>query len=144
MKKMLLFAGLSFLATLCLVFAQKKTAPAASDIDLTRFNTTMMYSQLFNMLVEPERYEGKTVRMHGTFSVLEYEENGALYRTFACIVTDASACCAQGMEFSLKDGATYPHDYPPNGTGITIRGMYHRHEKDGYDCIELVDTVIEH
>ncbi|MBQ9206966.1 MAG: hypothetical protein IJ158_09670 [Treponema sp.] len=143
MKKMLLFASLSFLITLALIFAQKKTARSPTNIDLTRMNQQMMYSTLVNMLSEPDSYNGKTVRLHGQFLSYEYEENGKTLRSFMCMISDPQACCAQGMEFTLNEDRAYPDDYPTEYAEITIRGIFKHHSKNGYDTSELVETEIE-
>ena len=71
----------------------------AVDVDLTQLSSTMVYSEVYNMLYEPEPYIGKTVRMQGLLSTAVNPETGTLY--FGCLVPDATACCAQGMEFVL-------------------------------------------
>ncbi len=37
------------------------------DYDFSRMDKTMMYTQIYNMLKEPDKYKGKVVRMQGTF-----------------------------------------------------------------------------
>ncbi len=95
------------------------------------------------MMMEPDRYEGKKIRMHGTFDVFEYEDGGKKHRSFACIIQDATACCAQGMEFVLKNpDATYPADYPQINSEITVVGRYHVETVDGLSYIKLVDAEV--
>lgn len=145
MKKSLLFAAIALCITLGLCFAQKKTNAKKSgyDVDLTRMSSTMIYAKVFDMLMQPEQYEGKTVRMHGNFDVFEYEEAESKHRTFACIIQDATACCAQGMEFELKGNPTYPVDYPERFAEITVTGTFHQYEDDGWSRVLLVDSTIE-
>lgn len=145
MKKSLLFALIALCITLGLCFAQKKSAGAkpAYDVDLTRMSSTMVYAKVFDMLTQPENYEGKTVRMHGNFDVFEYEENDTHKQVFACVIQDATACCAQGMEFALKGNAVYPQDYPARFAEITVTGKFHQYEEDGLNYMLLVDSVIE-
>ena len=149
MKKSLIAALIAFCFTLCMCYAQKKTASheeakkALIDYDLTRYSPTMVYSTVFDMMMNPERYEGKTVRMHGTFDVFEYEEGGKKHQSYACVIQDATACCAQGMEFTLKDGKSYPADYPQIGAECTVTGRYHVDEVDGLSYIRLVESELE-
>ncbi len=88
------------------------------------------------MMSEPENYIGKTVKMHGSFATQEY--NGQ--RLYACIVQDATACCAQGLEFEPESTLSYPDDYPEPGTEITVIGTFdsYREEADGNTYIYLV------
>ena len=35
------------------------------DVDLTKLSSSMVYSEVYNMMNEPEPYEGKMVKMQG-------------------------------------------------------------------------------
>ena len=90
------------------------------DVDLTQLSSTMVYSEVYNMFVNPDNYMGKSIKMTGLFSVYEDELTGNRY--FSCIIEDATACCAQGIEFVLQD-AKYPEDYPAIDSEITVSGI---------------------
>ena len=100
--------------------------PDAVDVDLTKLSSTMVYSEVYAMASEPEQYKGKTVKMRGSFATQEY--NGA--RLYACIVQDATACCAQGLEFEPGDAYVYPDDYPEPGKEITVLGTFDSYRED--------------
>ncbi len=130
------------------VLVAKRKAPAADtkervDVDLTRLSSTMVYGEVFNMLIDPESYEGKSVRMKGLFYVYEYDGSRTGERTYACVIQDATACCAQGLAFTLSGKHSYPQDYPELYSTITVRGRFHQYEKDGLTYTELVDGVLE-
>ncbi len=115
----------------------KETVPPSSsgssdgvDIDLTELSSTAVFSEVLGMVYEPERYKGKTVKMTGAFSVY-YDEASAKYY-FACIIQDATACCAQGIEFSLKGDHKYPEDYPEEGAEVTVIGTFDSYEEENY------------
>ena len=91
------------------------------DVDLTVLSSTMVYSEVYNMMVSPEEYVGKTVKMDGLFAYYHDEATGNFY--FACIIQDATACCAQGIEFVLTEDYTYPDDYPEVDAEICVFGM---------------------
>ncbi|MDO4287980.1 MAG: hypothetical protein Q4C55_02220 [Eubacterium sp.] len=112
---------------------------AAPDVDLTTLNSTMVYSEVFNMTVRPEDYVGKTVKMRGQFAVYEDTAKGKQY--FACVIMDATACCAQGIEFVLSGDHSYPEDYPPSGEEITVQGVFQSYVEDDYTYIQLVDAA---
>lgn len=61
------------------------------DIDLTSLSSTMVYSEVYNMMYEPDSYIGKTIRMDGIYTAYHDESSGNNY--FACIIQDATACC---------------------------------------------------
>ncbi len=73
------------------------------DIDLTQVSGGVVYGEVFNMTMYPEDYVGKTVKMHGVFGIgYSYKPDGSMDEStlrFACIILDATACCAQGIEF---------------------------------------------
>ncbi|MCR5278548.1 MAG: hypothetical protein K6E19_03820 [Lachnospiraceae bacterium] len=92
------------------------------EVDLTLLSSTMVYTQVYDMVTEPEKYIGRKVRMEGLFSSLLDEATGIRYN--ACIIQDATACCAQGIEFELGQEYTYPDDYPEEGADITVVGEF--------------------
>ena len=63
------------------------------DIDLTALSSTMVYSEVYNMMTAPSDYIGKNVKMKGAFSYYQDPNTGNEY--YACIIQDATACCAQ-------------------------------------------------
>lgn len=105
------------------------------DVDLTALSSTMIYSEVYNMMVTPDSYIGKTIKMKGQFAVYQAaDENGAFIPDqiyFACVIADATACCSQGLEFALAGEHTYPDDYPELGSEITVTGTFELYEEDG-------------
>ena len=108
------------------------------DVDLTTLSSTMVYSEVYNMMYEPDRYVGKRIKMDGQFAVYEDPNTGAVYT--ACIIMDATACCSQGLEFVLAGEHSYPADYPELGTEITVVGTFQTYEENGYMYCHLVDA----
>jgi hypothetical protein len=101
------------------------TAPAEGaeiDVDLTALSSTMVYSEVYNMMSSPESYIGKTVKMKGLFAYYHDEATDAYY--FACIIQDATACCASGIEFVPVASFDYPKDYPKNGAEVIVIGVF--------------------
>lgn len=92
------------------------------DVDLTALSSTMVYSQVYNMMVTPENFTGKVVKMQGSYSCFYDSTTGNYY--YACIIQDATACCSQGIEFILTDDYKYPQDYPTDGDIITVQGVF--------------------
>ena len=108
------------------------------DIDMTVMSATMVYSEIFNMMLEPESYAGKTIKLDGWFSGYEDPSNGKVYTM--CVVPDATACCSEGIEFVLADSGklSYPEDYPEEEEDITIIGVYDAvgEEEDAYYVLQ--------
>lgn len=114
----------------------EKTLPVAGtaasggiDVDLTVLSATMVYSEVFNMMVSPEKYIGKTIKMAGQFYSSYDEIRDRRY--YACLIMDATACCAQGMEFVLDGDYSYPDDYPAEGGAVCVTGVFDSYEEDG-------------
>ena len=111
------------------------------DVDLTVLSSTMVYSEVYNMLYnDPAHYLGKTVKARGTFSIYQLVTDGVLQPdpvSYACIISDATACCAEGMEFVLKDDLAYPDDYPELGAEITVIGEFQSYEEKGQINMDL-------
>lgn len=111
------------------------------DVDLTALSSTMVYAEVYNMMTAPESYVGKIVKMHGQFAVYEAEETGLKY--FACVISDATACCQQGLEFVLSDTSlSYPDDYPTLDTEITVIGEFQTYLEDGDTYCHLANSTI--
>ena len=123
---------------------QTQTSADGVEVDLTVLSSTMVYSEVYNMLYnDPAHYLGKTVRARGTFSIYQLVTDGVLQPdpvAYACIISDAAACCAEGMEFVLKDDLAYPDDYPELGAEITVIGEFQSYEENGMTWYHLVNA----
>ncbi len=111
------------------------------DVDLSVLSSTMVYSEVYNMMTNPNDYIGKTVKMSGNFSVFEDVNTGKRY--FSVLIADATACCSQGIEFVLGSDKKYPEDYPQIEDEITVIGKFQTYEEDGNKYCTLVDAVIQ-
>ena len=110
------------------------------DLDLTTYSSTMVYTEVYNMMLQPKEYKGKTVKIKGLFATYCEESTGVNY--FACIVQDATACCSQGIEFSLTGDYTYPEDYPKEGEEITVVGVFDTYKEVNSEYIVLKNAMI--
>ncbi|MBQ9200213.1 MAG: hypothetical protein IJ141_08550 [Lachnospiraceae bacterium] len=112
--------------------------PPEIDIDLTTLSSTMVYSEVYNMMTEPDGYMGKTIKMSGPFAVYIDDVKNKTY--FACIIQDATACCSQGIEFQLDGDYSYPEDYPEVNDIVTVTGTFSTYEEDGYMYVTLLNA----
>ena len=135
---------LTILLLVSVFFFAHSQGSQKTDVDITKMSPTFVYAQVFNMLIDPDEYEGKIIRIKGDFYVLSHEEdNGEVKNSFSCIVQDATACCAQGLTFNLKGSYVYPDDYPAPGEEIIVQGRFHQFDAGGFTRIELVDSTLE-
>ena len=104
-----------------------QTVSEGVDVDLTVLSSTMVYSEVYDMMYYPENYTGKTVKMKGMYAGYHDENTGKYYH--ACIIQDATACCAQGIEFEPTDDYRYPDDYPTEGQEVCVTGVFDTYEE---------------
>lgn len=131
------------LETLPLETAPSKDTAESTFVDLTALSSTMVYAEVFAMMSSPEDYVGKTVKMQGIFSKGQLYAAGSLNdggTVFACVIQDATACCAQGIPFELAGDYTYPQDYPELGDAITVVGTFEIHQQEGMQFCRLRDA----
>lgn len=111
------------------------------EIDLTTLGKVMVYSQVNDMMINYEKYVGQIVKMRGNFGVYQgTDDQGkpiANKYYFSCVIQDATACCAQGIEFKLKNQLKFPDEYPEVGTEITVVGQFTYYKENGIFFPEL-------
>jgi len=108
------------------------------DVDLTSLSSTMVYAEVFNMIMNPENYDNKIVKMKGQFALFEDMENGKPF--YACVIPDATACCLQGFEFVPLSEYNYPKDYPKVDSEITIVGKF-EYDENNFGYCRLIDAI---
>ena len=123
------------------------TAPPDStcDVDLTVMDSNMVYSTVYQMMSEGDKYVGQVVKMKGQYYMGKDEETGAVYHFV--LIKDALACCQQGMEFIWEDGShKYPDEYPADGTEVVVKGTYELYKDDPsaqYNFCRLGNSSLE-
>lgn len=99
------------------------------DMDLTTMNATMIYSIIYDLMIKPNDYYGKSLMVDGYFDTMYDENLGTRY--YFVVVPDATACCVQGLEFKLSGDTAYPDGYPEPGTDIRVRGVLGSYDELG-------------
>ena len=108
------------------------------DIDLNILSPTMIYAEVYNMMVKPDDYKGKIIRMTGFYASAEDPVTGKIY--YGCIIPDATACCTQGIEFEPAGDVKYPDDFPEEGGKVTVTGTFDTYVEDDYMYYTLKDA----
>ena len=93
------------------------TATEGVDFDISVMNANMVYAQVFDMMMQPEVYKDKIIKISGDYYRLP-DNKGNM--TNAVIIRDALACCQQGMEFKWDFGEAVPE----RETHITVTGPF--------------------
>lgn len=87
------------------------------DYDLTEMNSDMIYATVFMVVQDPESYAGKTFKIYGNSYTFPTTEGKSM--THYCLIKDALACCAQGLEFISSNS---DENYPDDGDEIVVTG----------------------
>ena len=112
------------------------------DIDLTVMDSDMVYATVYQLMFESKDYVGKTVKMKGTYYATWYERTAQYYH--CVIIKDATACCAQGIEFIWGDGShVYPDEYPADETEVEVTGEFEIYTEDGYEYCRLKNASLK-
>lgn len=92
------------------------------DHDLSNMNSNMIFAEIFNLVLMPEEYIGKTFCMKGNFAVYVNKTSGNKY--FSIIIPDATQCCQQGIDIICLGDMKYPEDFPKIGSEIIVTGQF--------------------
>ena len=113
------------------------------DIDLTTMNATMVYSEVYDMMSNPSSYVNKVVKASGPFAIATGSYANICYP--AVLIRDATACCANGLEFLLygvplctRSGG---NGYPVPNEEITVVGVFKTYLEDASLYVHLVDAI---
>lgn len=115
--------------------ATKAPKKAKVDVDLSKLNFNMLYSQWTNIVNNYPDYLGKTIKMNGKFAV--YPGDGRSY--YVCYQGDATGCCIPTFEFVTPDGK-YPLQ---EEAWFTVTGKLESYYEGTQLYLQLADAVIE-
>ncbi len=113
---------------------------ASVDVDLTVLNSNMVYAEVYNMMTQPQEYLGKSIKMRGAYNVFQDESTGQIYYT--CIIQDATACCAQGIEFIPEDMDAFKAAEYASGDEIMLEGEFNVYPDGQYMYAVLTGAEI--
>ncbi|MEA4934097.1 MAG: hypothetical protein VB071_11060 [Lawsonibacter sp.] len=120
--------------------SQTPVKGASVDVDLTALSSTMVYAEVYNMMTNPDAYMGKTIKMSGQYTSTYLEDTKKNY--FFVVISDATACCQQGIEFIWNGEHSYPKDYPEDESNIEVTGVFGSYqEKDQTYYYLAVDEI---
>ena len=124
--------------------SKSKASSNKIDVDLNNLNANVVYSQVFLMMTEPDKFIGKRIRMSGQFNVYAAEEGNpsGVTEYYAIIIADAQACCQQGIEF-VWPGHTYPDGFPEVKSNASVTGIFEVYEENGKKYCRLIADTVE-
>lgn len=113
---------------------EESTITEDVDYDLSKMDSNMVYSVVWQMMSNPEEYIGKSFRVKGLYTASWYEPTQQYYHYV--VLKDAQACCAQGLEFVWEDGNhVYPEEYPAEETQVEIVGVFETYREEGSEYL---------
>jgi len=99
------------------------------DIDLTSMSTTMAQAEFRRLVMDAERYAGRTIRASGAYFTFFFDGTNQRYH-FVTIV-DGDDCCREGLEFRLTGDPVFPDDFPAENTFVEVTGTLGRYQELG-------------
>ncbi len=124
---------------------EKSLIDTKVDIDLITMNPMLAYAEVWNILMEPHKYIGKTVKIRGRYYSF-YDENISPDRYFFLFVEEYVSCCPEGMELTFDDSElkNYPNGFPSEESYIEIVGKFDMYELDGqnYVCVKTTEYAV--
>ncbi len=111
------------------------------DVDLTSMGSEMVYATVYDVVSHPENYMGQVVRARGPFAHSRDETLDADY--YFVVIQDATACCAQGLEFVWGNGSkSYPEGYPQDGEDIVVTGELETYEERSSTYVHIANANV--
>lgn len=102
------------------------------DYDLSQMPADLVYASVYQLMVDPQDFEGKVFKMVGNYYATWYDPTARYYHYL--VIEDAAACCAQGIEFVMGDGsAKYPDSYPKTNAVLEVTGVFETYKEEGDD-----------
>lgn len=114
------------------------------DLDLSKYNSIMLFAEMYNMTLMPEDYDSKIIKIKGQFS--SYEDPKTKEVRYIVFCMDATACCGQAMDFILQDPSQHPENTFAPDSEITVVGRFEIYEENadyGISSFRLVDAYLE-
>ena len=107
-------------------------------------NKDIVYAAFYQLMVEPDKYIGKTLCIDGLYYTGQNEKTGTYYHY--SIIKDALACCSQGLEFVQGEVLhVYSDEYPKDETEIEVTGTFetYKESEDDMQYGHLVNSKLQ-
>lgn len=131
MKKILL-CGFCLVLAVCIISCKKNDSEKneskmeiqqsndAIDLDLSAMNYNMLSSISFDVLITPEKYVNKRIKVTGNFHSSFHDG----HRYFSVLNWDATGCCLVGFDFIPLAALNFPEDFPKADEEIIVIGTF--------------------
>ncbi len=75
------------------------------DYNFYEMSSTLIYGQVYNLIVDAHAYVDKSFRVEGEFQTSTRNDGKTLYYL---VINDATGCCPQGLELQFQEGIQKP------------------------------------
>ncbi len=119
----------------------ENTASKDQPLDLTKLSSTMVYSEVYNMMCTPEDYNGRTVTMQGQFAISTDSTagNGIMPASFRM----RWLAVPRGWNSCLPENILIRMIIRKRGEEITVTGIFDIYEEDGFKYCQLINASME-
>lgn len=108
--------------------SEETKAEGQVDYDLSSMGPDMVYATIYQMMIDPKSYVGKSFKVTGNYYSSYSKENDQYYHF--CMVKDAAACCAQGLELLWANESMNRHENCPDEEAlVTVEGVFETYEE---------------
>ena len=135
-KSIILLCALIFFCILT-ISCSNDTGDSDVDVDLSVLSTTMAQAEYENIIINSEKYIGKTIRAAGTYFTIT-DDTGSYYHYV--IIIPGDDCCQLGFEFKRDGNYIVPDDYPENSAAIEVTGILNKGEDRGFPYLYLASA----
>lgn len=97
---------------------KKENSSSKIDFDFSKMNYNMISSITFEMLIAPENYENKTVKITGDFYSDEHEG----HEYYFVMIWDPTGCCPAGISFIPTDSTKEKLSTLKQDEKVTVTG----------------------
>ena len=107
---------------------ETKNEDGKVDYDLSSMGSDLVYATIYQMMIDPKSYVGKSFKVTGNYYSSYSKENDQYYHF--CMVKDAAACCAQGLELLWADESMNRHENCSDEEAlVTVEGVFETYEE---------------
>ncbi|MBQ1899548.1 MAG: hypothetical protein II153_01445 [Erysipelotrichaceae bacterium] len=129
----------AILLLLLMLSGCSKKEEEKETLDLSLLNDTMAYSQLINIIKEPDEYLGTPIIVKGIYTA---PFNGFSHQyNYTVTIQDNTQCCAQGIEFIMKEEGDLDK-LPPEGEMVKISGVLELFEEGKHSYCIISDAAV--
>ena len=102
---------------------------AQEYVDFTRLSGIMRTATFHVIMMNPDDYIGKTIRVNGSYLYM-FDDATGLYYHFV-MGGGGDNCCGMGFEIRLSGDFVFPDDYPDINAMIDVTGVLNEYEELG-------------